>query len=77
MIREKSRLAGFLYIDRCCEGIHWSRPQDDEEYVAIPYGHFDVGAPGCIEIYKKGKLLYAVNLTEVAIVAFYHENNHA
>lgn len=77
MIRDRARLAGFLYIDRCCYGFDWSRPKDDEEFVGIPHGYYDTSAPGCIEVYKNKKLIYAVNLTEISTVEFYHEDDHA
>ena len=76
MIREKCGLSGFLYIDRCCEGVDWSRPQEDEEYIGIPHGYYDHGAPGCIEVYKSGKLKYAVNLTEITVVEFLHKDSN-
>lgn len=75
MIQKPSKLAGFLYIDRCCEGVDWSRPGDDEEFIGIPHGWYEVGAMGCIEIHKGNKLLYAVNLAEVACIEFADEAN--
>lgn len=75
MIQKVVKLAGFLYIDRCCEGLSWSRPQEDEEYVGIPYGYYEVGASGCIEIYKNNKLKYTVNLTCVECIEFYQEES--
>ena len=35
MIQKVSKLAGFLYIDRCCEGYQWTRPKEDEEFEGI------------------------------------------
>ena len=70
MIQKVSKLAGFLYIDHCCEGYSWTRPKEDEEFVGIPHGYYEVGAMGCIEIYKNHKLLYTVNLSCVECIEF-------
>ena len=70
MIQKPSKLAGFIYIDRCCEGIGWSRPGEGEEFIGIPAGWYEVGAMGCIEIHKDNKLRYAVNLADVACIEF-------
>lgn len=70
MIQKPSKLAGFIYIDRCGEGVGWSRPGEDEEFIGIPHGWYEVGAMGCIEIYENGKLRYAVNLADVACIEF-------
>ena len=77
LIQKPSKLAGFIYIDRCCEGIGWSRPNENEEYIAIPHGYYDVGAMGCIEIYKSGKLTYSVNIADVSCVEFLQEKPNA
>lgn len=73
MIQKPSRLAGFLYIDHCCEGIPWSRPKEDEMFVGIPCGFYDVGSLGCIEVYKKDKLLYSINLADISCIEFMSE----
>ena len=73
MIQKPSKLAGFLYIDRCCEGYQWTRPKEDEEFVGIPHGYYEVGAMGCIEIHKNNKLLYTVNLSCVERIEFHLE----
>ena len=70
MIQSVKKLAGFTYIDRCCEGYGWNRPKENEEFVGIPHGYYEVGAPGCIEIYENGKLRYTVNLSCVELIEF-------
>ena len=35
MIQKPSKLAGFIYIDRCCKGNDWSRPGEGEEFIGI------------------------------------------
>ena len=70
MIQSVKKLAGFIYIDRSGQGHEWARPKENEQFVGIPHGYYEVDAMGCIEIYRDGKLLYAVNLAEVACIEF-------
>ena len=74
MIQSVKKLAGFIHITHCCKGNDWSRPKANEEYIGIPHGYYEVGAPGCIEIYEDGKLRYAVNLADVSCVEFLLED---
>lgn len=76
MIQSVKKLAGFTYIDRIGQGNEWVRPQENEQFVGIPHGYYEVGAPGCIEIYEDNKLRYAVNLMDVACVEFVLEANN-
>lgn len=70
MIPKPMKISAFRYIDRCCEELGLFKPGDGEEFIGIPAGWYDVGALGCIEIHKNGKLSHTINLLSVECIEF-------
>ena len=70
MIQKPMKVSAFRYIDRCCEGLGLATPGEGEEFIGIPAGWYEVGALGCIEVHKNGKLSHAINLLDVSYIEF-------
>ena len=65
-----TRVTGYLWIDRCCEGYQKVEPAEGEMFIGIPYGWYEESSKPFIEVRKDGKLVRTVNCEELSEVFF-------
>lgn len=72
MIRgnKELKIKEYLFIDRCAEGVEFTKPQEGEELIGLPFGWCDDNSPPFIEHRKGSRVTRSVNCADVSIIVF-------
>jgi hypothetical protein len=67
------KIKKFLYIDRCAEGYGYTKPQNDEEFLGIPYSYYEDSSSPFIEVVRNGTVVRTINCSDISEIEFEDE----
>ncbi|HHT9139113.1 MAG TPA: hypothetical protein ACFYEK_17960 [Candidatus Wunengus sp. YC60] len=67
---KEQKIKEYLHIDRLAEGLGFTKPEEGEELIGVPYGWCDDSSMPFIAHRKGGVTYKTVNCADVSIIVF-------
>ena len=67
------RVSAYLCIDHLAEGFGWTKPEDGEDFVGIPYGSYTDNSEPFIEVRVNGFVRRTINVRDLSMIDFVEE----
>jgi len=67
---KEQKVKEYLHIDRMAEGLGFTKPQEGEYFIGIPFGWCGDSSMPFIEHRKDGVITQTVNCSDVSIIVF-------